>query len=102
MLDIKIVDEGDKKGKLILEGKLDNNTAQELGTTVGKDCKWFDSITFDCKGLNYVSSAGIRVLKQTYVWTKSKGGSIELINVSDDVKEILDLTGVSKVFNVKS
>lgn len=83
-----------------LEGRLDTTTAPELES----DLKGFiDSITnlvFDFEKLEYISSAGLRVLL-TAQKIMSKQGSMKLIHVKDDVNEIFEVTGFSDILTIE-
>jgi anti-sigma B factor antagonist len=83
-----------------LEGRLDTTTAPELES----DLKSFiDSITklvFDFEKLEYISSAGLRVLL-TAQKIMSKQGSMKLIHVKDDVNEIFEVTGFSDILTIE-
>lgn len=100
MLDIKVFQDGEDGGRLELLGKLDNNSARDLERAVGECSKRYKSIVIDCENLVYVSSAGLRVLKKGYAWIKANGGTFKLINISDDVRSVLDMTGLSLALHI--
>lgn len=79
---------------VILEGKLDNNTAPQLVDSVKESFDDIDTLILDFKGISYVSSAGLRALLTLYKFMVAKG-SMKLLHVCDDVKEIFDITGFS-------
>lgn len=49
-------------------------------------------------GCNYVSSAGLRVMLHAYKTARKKGGQVDLIGVSDDVREVMSITGFDRFF----
>ena len=57
-------------------------------------------LVFDFEKLEYVSSAGLRVLLSAQK-TMNKQGSMKLIKVRDEVKEIFDVTGFSDILTVE-
>lgn len=81
-----------------LEGRLDTTTSPELESEYKKlDEK---NIVLDLKDLNYISSAGLRVLL-TMQKEMNKKGSLEIINVCDDVQDIFEVTGFNDILNIK-
>lgn len=84
---------------IALSGRLDTITAPDLlgkYEQITKDRKP-GSVTLDMKDLKYISSAGLRVMNIIYGNLGEKG-SIRMINVSDGVKEILEMTGFDEIF----
>jgi len=81
-----------------LEGRLDTTTSPELESEYKKlDEK---NIVLDLKDLNYISSAGLRVLL-TMQKEMNKKGTLEIINVCDDVMDIFEVTGFNDILNIK-
>jgi len=81
-----------------LEGRLDTTTSPELESEYKKlDEK---NIVLDLKDLNYISSAGLRVLL-TMQKEMNKKGTLEIINVCDDVRDIFEVTGFNDILNIK-
>lgn len=81
-----------------LEGRLDTNTSPELESEYKKlDEK---NIVLDLEKLNYISSAGLRVLL-TMQKEMNKKGSLEIINVCDEVLDIFEVTGFNDILNIK-
>lgn len=78
--------------KLALEGRLDAVTAPDLDTVVQNELSGITELIFDFSELVYVASAGLRVLLLAQKRMK-KQGSMKLIHVSDDVKDVLEMTG---------
>ena len=94
------IDLNKENDKLIisLEGRLDTNTSPELESEYEKlDEK---NIVLDLEKLNYISSAGLRVLL-TMQKEMNKKGSLEIINVCDEVLDIFEVTGFNDILNIK-
>lgn len=94
------IDLNKENDKLIisLEGRLDTNTSPELESEYKKlDEK---NIVLDLEKLNYISSAGLRVLL-TMQKEMNKKGSLEIINVCDEVQDIFEVTGFNDILNIK-
>ena len=79
-------------------GRLDTNTSPEL-----EDELKLDGVTetvFDFAGLEYISSAGLRVLMTTHKAMMACGGKMSVENPNAIVKGVFDITGMSGVFNI--
>ena len=86
----------DKKNAetLALVGRLDTMTAPELETEISAMLPTVQSLTLDMEKLDYISSAGLRVILKTQKALEKKSG-LKLTHVSDEVKEVFDITGFS-------
>ena len=91
MLNINILKDGEK-AVYVLEGRLDTSTAPQLEEAVNGNISELKDISFDFANLEYISSAGLRVLLSTQK-TMNKQGSKVIKNVSDEIKEIFEVTG---------
>ena len=84
---------------LSLIGRLDTNTASELEAAI-HEINLVDLI-LDCEKLEYVSSAGLRVLLLIQKKVNNSIKSFTLTNVCEDVKEVLHMTGFLSIINIK-
>ena len=78
-----------------LTGRLDTNTAPVLDKTIKEDIQDTEQLVLELSGLDYISSAGLRVLLNAQK-KMQKSGSMKLRNVCHDVMEILEMTGDRK------
>ena len=85
---------------LALKGRLDTSTAPELETCLKEALKDVRELTFDMSQLEYISSAGLRVLLAAQK-TMKKQGSLKLTGVSEVVQEIFDITGFSDILTIE-
>lgn len=83
-----------------LEGRLDTTTAPQLENELKSFMESVTSLVFDFENLEYISSAGLRVLLTAQKFM-SKQGSMKLIHVKDDVNEIFDVTGFSDILTIE-
>lgn len=81
---------------LALEGRLDTVSAPQLEETLRESLGGITELTFDFEGLEYISSAGLRVLLVAYKEMQGKG-SMRLIHVNELVMEVLKVTGFADV-----
>ena len=77
-------------------GRLDTTTAPALEKTINEDIGGAKNIVLDMKGLEYVSSAGLRVLLGAQKKLQ-KTGSMKLMNVCEEVMEVFEMTGFADI-----
>ena len=99
MLNINILKDGEK-AVYVLEGRLDTSTAPQLEEAVNGNISELKDISFDFANLEYISSAGLRVLLSTQK-TMNKQGKMVIKNVSEEVMEIFDDTGFSDLLTIE-
>ena len=86
--------------KVILEGRLDTTTAPQLEAELGSALSGVTALKFDLAKLEYISSAGLRVLLSAQK-TMNKQGTMVISGVSPEVKEIFDVTGFSDILTIE-
>lgn len=86
--------------KIILEGRLDTTTAPQLEAELSTALSGVTDLKFDLEKLEYISSAGLRVLLSTQK-TMNKQGKMVVSNASAEVKEIFDVTGFSDILTIE-
>lgn len=96
---IKLINRG-TEGELLLEGRLDAVTAPETEEIFLQMTERFDKLILNMEQLQYISSAGLRVLKQTYMAAVRKNGALELRHVNKLVMEVLEMTGFSGLLKI--
>ena len=81
-------------------GRLDTITAPSLDKTINEDIGDTKELVLDMKGLEYISSAGLRVLlgAQTKM---QKSGSMKVINVCEEVMEVFEMTGFADILVIE-
>lgn len=83
-----------------ISGRLDTTTAPELENAINGEGETLTNLVLDFNGVNYISSAGLRVLL-TAQKKMNVQGSMELINVCEDVMDILEMTGFADILEIK-
>ena len=96
---IEIV-KGKEETVLMISGRLDTNTAPVLEKTIREDIRENATLVLDMKELEYISSAGLRVLLSAQK-RMQRNGAMKLIHVSQMVKEIFELTGFMDVLDIE-
>ena len=82
------------------EGRLDTNTSPELEAKINEVIGDANKLIIDLAKLEYISSAGLRVLLGAAQVMEDKGEMV-VRNVTESVREIFDLTGFNHVFNIE-
>lgn len=85
---------------ILLTGRLDTTTAPALEKTLRDDVGEAARLVLDLKGLEYISSAGLRVLLAARK-KMQKVGSMKLVHVCEDVMEILEMTGFADILTIE-
>jgi anti-sigma B factor antagonist len=83
-----------------LEGRLDTVTSPELEKEFKESLGQAETLSLDFSKLDYISSAGLRVLLSAHKAMSSKGG-MKVKNVNEIVQEVLDVTGFSDILTIE-
>ena len=83
-----------------LKGRLDTNTSPELENELKGSLDDAKELIFDFKELEYISSAGLRVLLSAQKAMKDKG-TMKLLNVSEPIMEIFEITGFVDILTIE-
>ena len=83
-----------------LNGELNTLTAPELSALLTQELGGVTALTLDFAECDYVSSAGLRVLLATFKQMKASKGSMDLANVGENFKDVLENTGLDAVFGI--
>ena len=88
--------------ELVLEisGRLDTITAPAIDKTINENLGEIKSLILDCKNLEYISSAGLRVLLSTQKKLQQKG-TMKLKNVREEVMAVFEITGFVDILTVE-
>lgn len=84
-----------------LSGELNTLTAPELSDLLKSELDGVQTLTLDFNECDYVSSAGLRVLLATFKQMKAAKGSMNLTNVGQSFKDVLQNTGLDAVFDMQ-
>ena len=96
---IKLMNRG-TEGELLLEGRLDAVTSPEAEEIFLQMTERFDTLVLNMDKLQYISSAGLRVLKKTYMAVVRKNGELKLSHVNKLVMEVLEMTGFAGLLKI--
>ena len=85
---------------LELTGRLDTTTAPALDKTINENLGDAKRLTLDFKGLEYISSAGLRILLSAQK-KMQQVGAMTLKNVCEDVMEVFEMTGFADILSIE-
>ena len=85
---------------IALEGRLDTTTAPELEKELKNSMDDVEELVLDFAGLDYISSAGLRVLLSAHKVMSGKGG-MKVRNANEIVQEVFDVTGFADILTIE-
>jgi anti-sigma B factor antagonist len=81
-----------------IEGSIDSKTSAKLQTEIMEKISDIHCVLMDMAKVDFVSSAGLRVLLMLYRQIKIRNGKIILSGVSDEIKDVMEMTGFISFF----
>ena len=90
-----------KELTLAVEGRVDTVTSKDLEDEINNELTDFDSLIFDFTDLDYISSAGLRVLISTQKKLNKENIPMTIKNVNDVVGEIFKMSGFDKILKIE-
>ena len=82
-------------------GRLNAQTAPMLQESMGEALEGILEITFELGDLEFISSAGLRILLAAYKLMDKRGGSMQVVNATGDVISVLEMSGFASLFDIK-
>ena len=92
MLNMKLI-KTDTGAEVKLIGYLDATNAKDAQIHLVEAANRFDNLTLDLEKLEYISSAGLRALRESYLTMRRKGGKYLVKSVTKPVMEVFEITG---------
>ncbi len=83
-----------------LIGRLDTMTSSQLEDALDDIVTDTTDLIFDMESLEYISSAGLRIILSAQKLLSRNGGSVSIINCQPDVKEVFTITGFSDILSI--
>ncbi|TLS53985.1 STAS domain-containing protein [Paenibacillus antri] len=97
-MNITVVKDGEALS-IALAGRLDGTTVQSVEEAFLKELAAGESrFVFDLERLDYVSSAGLRVMLLAAKKTRGVGGKLALFGLNENVREVFEISGFHKIF----
>ena len=89
-----------ESAKIVVVGRLDTQTAPELEKEMDGMIGALTELIFDMTGLEYVSSAGLRVILKAQKIMNAQG-TMKLVGVNDNIMEVFDITGFLDILTIE-
>ncbi len=89
---LKLYSNGDT-AEIMLIGRLDSNTAPEVEKALVEQTEKYQKMVLNLEELEYISSAGLRVIKILYMTMTKKGGKLVLKKTKEALMEVFEMTG---------
>ena len=86
--------------EIALEGRLDTVTAPDLENELKTSLEGVETLTFNLSKLDYISSAGLRVLLSAHKIMSARGG-MKVTHVNEIVQEVFEVTGFSDILTIE-
>lgn len=99
IMTINKISEGEKL-TLALSGRLDTNSSPALEAELKQSVSGVKELIFDFSGVEYISSAGLRILLAAQK-VMNRQGSMKLIGVNEDIMEVFEITGFSDILTIE-
>lgn len=100
MMNITKTVEGEKL-TVALEGRLDTLTAPELEESLSSALEGIKELVLDLSGLEYLSSAGLRVVLSTFKTVSAAEGKMTICNANEMVSKVFELTGFGNIVAIE-
>ena len=91
----------EKELTIKVESRVDTVTAPDFENEINDELGKFESLIIDFSDLNYISSAGLRVLISTQKKLNSENIPMTIKNVNDTISEILEMSGFDKILTIE-
>ena len=85
---------------IVVSGRIDANSAPSLDSVITNDINEIKNLVFDLNGLEYISSAGLRVFLNAQK-KMNKLGCMKLVGVCEEVMSIFEMTGFADILNIE-
>ena len=82
-------------------GRLDTTTAPALDKAINEDMEGTKNLVLDLKGIEYISSAGLRVILMANQQMEEVDGNLTIKNVNEDVRDVFEMTGFDSLLNLE-
>lgn len=99
-MDIKQTKDGNKL-TIALSGRLDTTTAPQLEDALSSALEGVKELLFDFNNIEYISSAGLRIMLNSQKKMNAAGGSMKLVGVNDVVREVFEVTGFANILSIE-
>ena len=86
---------------VVISGNIDTVTAPELDSQLQENLSGIKDLVLDFAAVDYISSAGLRVILMTNQLMEDVDGNMTVKNVNDDVRDVFEMTGFDSLLNLE-
>lgn len=94
------IDKDGSKVSISVEGRVDTTTAPQLEEAILPELDGATEVNMDFANLEYISSAGLRLLLMLQKKMNAASGTFTILNVNDFVMEVLEMTGFKDILTI--
>ena len=94
-------DKQDSNLTVVISGNIDTVTAPELDSKLQENLSGIKNLVLDFAAVDYISSAGFRVILMTNQLMEDADGEMTVKNVNDDVRDVFEMTGFDSLLNLE-
>ncbi len=94
-------DKQDSNLTVVISGNIDTVTAPELDSELQENLAGIKNLILDFAAVDYISSAGLRVILMTNQLMEDADGEMTVKNVNDDVRDVFEMTGFDSLLNLE-
>ena len=99
-MEMKLVDR-QSYGEVFISGRIDSKNSKDVQNALMNIGDRFDNVTLNLTDLKYISSAGLRAVKNLYIKLRGKGGELFITNPAPFVLQVFEMTGFSEMLNIQ-
>lgn len=85
---------------ITISGSIDSKTTADLQSKIMESITDATKVILDMTKVDFVSSAGLRVLLMVYRYIKSQNGKVVLVGVSEEIQDVMEMTGFINFFEM--
>ena len=86
---------------VVISGNIDTVTAPELDAKLQENLAGIKDLVLDFAAVDYISSAGLRVILMTHQLLEDVDGNMTVKNVNEDVRDVFEMTGFDSLLNLE-
>lgn len=95
------IDKNDSTVNVSVSGRIDTTTAPQLEEAIIPEIEGANQVIIDFKELEYISSAGLRLLLMLQKKMNASGGTFKILNVNEFVMEVFEMTGFKDILTIE-
>ncbi len=95
-METKVIEHEDG-AEIVISGRIDTKTSSEADKIFAEVGSKYNNVTLNLENLSYISSAGIRAVRNLYMILYRKDGNLQAINIGDNVYQVFEMAGITSI-----